>query len=159
MPTATLSAAVQSTPVSRSVWLLAALVVGACSSTTGSSADEVPYAEQMSAICTATEADLAVLPDPPDEISLTDFATEVERILRAEADSARLVEPPDDLDADHRAFVANTDEQASGWERVAAAATSDPDSIGTERTHLAQLILGRDDLVFEMGLEECQRGR
>ena len=134
------------------------LAVAGCGDTTiesGDSAADLPYDEAMAGICVRTGARLADLPEPPDEISVTDFATEVAWILADEADSTRGLDAPDELDDDHRAFVANTDEQAAGWTVVAQI---DEDAIGDEMTRIAELTLGRDDLAAEMGIPECRRG-
>ena len=135
----------------------AGLAVAGCSGTTiesGDSSADLPYAEAMATVCTRTEAGLADLPEPPDAITVADFSAEVARILGEEADAARRVEAPDELAADHRAFVANTDEQAAGWRRLAEAGDG---PIGDEMTRIAELTLGRDDLATEMGIPDCRR--
>jgi hypothetical protein len=146
-------------PIGISCGLLAiGIALAGCGDTTiesGDSASQLPYPEAMAEICARTEALLADLPEPSEEISVADFATEVAGILADEADATRDLDAPDELDDDHRAFVANTDEQAAGWTVVAQ---SDDDEIGDEMTRIAELTLGRDDLATEMGIPECRRG-
>jgi len=115
------------------------------------------YAEEMTAICVDTAATLDALPAPPEEISFVDFATEAAVALENEAELARVVDPPDDLADDHRAFIANTDEQADAWRSLAATAPDDTDGLNALSERIAALTLGRDDLSVEMGLDGCRR--
>jgi hypothetical protein len=61
---------------------------------------------------------------------------------------------PADLAADHRAFVLNTDDQATAWRAIA----DDPSQIDASSTRIGELVRGRNDLVDEMGATRCRRG-
>jgi hypothetical protein len=140
----------------------ACVILGACGGTTstpgtGPSTTEASYTAEMEAVCATAEAELDSLPDPPDEITVSAFAVEVARIVQNEADAVRTIDPPDDLSEEHRAFIANTDDQARSWLALADVAETLPEEIGDRRTEIAELILGRDDLATEMGLPACRR--
>lgn len=118
------------------------------------------YVTGLAAICSATTAELAALPSAPDQIAVADLATSAAQILDDEATQAdRLAVPTgadvpvDDLAGDHRAFVRNTREQADAWRSIAAAEDLAP---ATEL--VAQLVGGRNELVRQMGVDECARG-
>jgi hypothetical protein len=143
--------------------LAAVLTVGsplAACSTSGSDpvATEQDYLRDLEAICVETTAALDALPDPPAQITVRDFATDAASLLGAEADAARRLRAPGDLDADHRAFIRNTDEQSAAWRDVAASGSDDTDRFVSLTTRIAELVLGRNDLVGEMGAEQCRRG-
>lgn len=129
------------------------VVVAACGS---DAAEPTPqeYLADLEAICADTTAALDRLPDPPDQITVADFATSAAGLLENEAEHARALDPPSELAQDHRAFVLNTDEQAARW-RDLAAGTGD---LAAQTTTIAQLLLGRDDLATEMGADGCRRG-
>jgi hypothetical protein len=133
--------------------------LAACSTSGG---DTVPteqaYLRALEAICVQTTAALDALPDPPAQITVRDFATDAASLLDAEAAEARGLRAPGDLDADHRAFIRNTDEQSAAWRDVAAAGPDDTDRFVSLTTRIAELVLGRNDLVGEMGAEQCRRG-
>jgi len=140
----------------------ACVILGACgqtSSTPGAepTSTEGSYATRMEAACATAETELESLPDPPDQITVSAFALEVARIVQNEADAARTIDPPDDLAEQHRAWIANTDDQARGWLDLAGVAETQPEEIGDLRTEIAELILGRDDLATEMGIPACRR--
>src|SRR6478735_4969373 len=67
---------------------------------------------------------------------------------------------PDELDDDHRALIQNDEEQAAAWSDLADAAGGpdiNAESLDELTTTIAQLNLGRDDLVTEMGAPSCVR--
>lgn len=140
--------------------VLAGASIAACSATTstGPASTDAPYEARMAAQCTATADALAALAEPDDAATVAAFSASAAEILRDEAEVMRDLDPPDDLADDHRAFVANTDEQADTWSEIARIADTEPDRIGELRTTVAQLTLGRDDLSTEMGLPDCVRG-
>ncbi len=72
---------------------------------------------ELEAICADTAAQLDALPDPPDGITITEFATQASSILTGEAEQVRELDPPDDLDDDHRALIANDEDQAARLDR------------------------------------------
>jgi hypothetical protein len=133
--------------------LIAVAVVAAC----GSDPVEVTaddYLDDLESICTDTAATLEALPEPPEQITVADFATSAASALDNEAERARSLNVPDELDADHRAFIRNTDEQATAWRAVAGAG----DDLNDLTVRIGELIRGRNDLVEEMGAPACRRG-
>ena len=134
--------------------LLATLILASCASEPAE-VTEAEYLVELQAVCNETSAALDALPDPPEQISVADFASEAARLLDAEAEQARRLDPPSSLADDHRAFIRNTDEQATAWRTIAEGGTDDLD---TATTQVAQLVLGRNDLVEEMGAPDCRRG-
>jgi hypothetical protein len=116
---------------------------------------EAEYLADLDAICSDTTAELAALPLPPEQISVTDFATSAASALTSEAERMRRLDVPTDLDDDHRALVLNTDDQAAAWRQVATDAAAGEEAFGTQR--IGELILGRNDLVTEMGADDCVR--
>lgn len=132
-------------------------VASGCDDTVGEEPSIDDYRAEMTAICEETSERLDALPSPPAEISLTDFATEAASALEAEAERSRVVDPPGEVDDDHRAFVANTDDQASNWRALAAVPTDDDEGLNATTERIAQLTLGRDDLATSMGLDACRR--
>ena len=128
-------------------------IVAAC----GSDPVEVTaddYLADLESICTETAATLDALPQPPEQITVADFATSAASALDNEADRARSLDVPDDLDADHRAFIRNTDEQVTAWRAIAVAG----DDLNDLTVRIGELIRGRNDLVDEMGAPACRRG-
>ena len=134
--------------------LFAALTLASCASEPAEVTD-AEYLAELQAVCTATSAGLDALPDPPEQISVADFASEAARLLDAEAEQARRLDPPSSVADDHRAFIRNTDEQATAWRTLADGGTEDLDDVTTQ---VGQLVLGRNDLVDEMGAPDCRRG-
>lgn len=134
-------------------FLLAALALAACGSEPAE-VTEADYLADLDAVCIETTAALDALPDPPEQISVTDFASEAARILDSEAEQVRRLDPPASLADDHRAFIRNTDEQSTAWLAVAAGG----DDLVTATTQVGQLVLGRNDLADEMGAPGCRRG-
>jgi hypothetical protein len=115
------------------------------------------YRAEMTDACGVTAAALDALPAPT-EGSMADFATEASALIADEAERLRVIEPPDDLDADHRAFVLNTDDQAASWAEVAATSATDSAALDRLVEEIGQLTLGRDELAGEMGIDACRRG-
>jgi hypothetical protein len=134
------------------------LGVGACDEALPEPATPEEYRAELSAICTATTADLDALPAPPEQISVADFATQAAETLEREATRADRVRLPSDdaIRADHRAFVRNTEDQADAWRALAAASAAGGD-VGESADQLRRLVLGRNDLVATMGVETCRR--
>jgi len=116
---------------------------------------ETDYLADLEAVCIETTADLDALPEPPEQISVTDFASEAARLLATEAERTRNLEPPSSLADDHRAFIRNTDEQSTAWQTIADGSSDD---LTTATTQVGQLVLGRNDLADEMGAPACRRG-
>lgn len=126
----------------------------------GSEPAEVTVAEYLAAldaICTDTAEALAALPTPPEEISATDFATSAASALDDEASRMRGLDVPDEVADDHRALVRNTEEQAAAWSEIAGRTDAGDEEIADTTTLIAQLQLGRADLVTEMGATGCRR--
>ncbi len=143
-------------------WVVLGFVVtlAACSSDGEPAPTAATYLAELETVCAATAAALDTLPDPPDGISVTDFATQASALLRAEAESVRALAPPDELDDDHRALIRNDEEQAAAWSDIAVVAGGpdvDAESLDALTTTITQLNLGRDDLVAEMGAPACVR--
>ncbi|MEM8621169.1 MAG: hypothetical protein AAGF73_15730 [Actinomycetota bacterium] len=139
---------------------VAAATLSSCGEEATADPTAAEYLADLEQICIATAAELDALPDPPELIRVTDFADAAASELRGEADRARTLDPPriDDLQDDHRAFVRNTDEQAATWAQIAAATADDPNAeLDALTTQLGELLLGRDDLVTEMGAPQCRR--
>ena len=136
---------------------LAAIGTVGCTETTGVEPPPVDYLEELQSICADTAAQLDALPDPPDGITVTEFATQAGSILTAEAERFRGLDAPDDLDDDHRALIANDESQADGWTELAGAAVEEADAMSEITTTIASLNLGRNDLVTEMGAPGCVR--
>ena len=134
--------------------MLATITLAACSSEPAE-VTEADYLADLQAVCTETTAALDALPDPPEQISVADFASEAARFLDTEAERTRNLDPPASLAGDHRAFIRNTDEQSAAWQTIA---DGDPDDLVTATTQVGQLVLGRNDLVDEMGAPACRRG-
>jgi hypothetical protein len=118
---------------------------------------DADYLAELEAICGDTTATIDALPRPPEQISVTDFATSAAGALDNEAERARALQVPGDLSADHRAFVLNTDEQVAAW-RAIATGGQDSVQLGELTVRVGELIRGRNDLVDEMGAPGCRRG-
>ncbi len=116
---------------------------------------EAEYLAELDAICAATTTELAALPVPPEQISVTDFATRAAEALSAEAERMRRLDVPADLADDHRALVLNTDDQAAAWRDVATDAAAGENAFGTQL--IGELTLGRNDLAAEIGADACVR--
>jgi hypothetical protein len=127
------------------------------------------YLSDLQAICASTTAELEALPEPPELISVADFATSaadsldreaqrVDRLVVPSADDPADADPDVDADGDHRAFVANTRDQAAAWRAIAAVARSGSDDIAESTELIAQLVGGRNELAEQMGAGECVRG-
>ncbi len=117
------------------------------------------YLGSLEAICVDTTAELEALPAPPEQISVTDFATRAAELLDREAARVDRLDVPDDGDSlrsDHRAFVRNTEEQADAWRSIAGASDQSADLVATADL-VRQLVLGRNDLAEEMGAPGCRR--
>jgi len=115
------------------------------------------YLVDLQSICVTTTATLDALPQPPEQISVADFATSAAGALDNEAERARALDVPTDLAADHRAFVLNTDEQVVAW-RAIATVGDDGARLDELTVRVGELIRGRNDLVDEMGAPDCRRG-
>ena len=138
-------------------------VLAACSSDGAPAPTAESYLAELGAVCTATATSLDALPDPPDGITVADFADQASSILRDEAEAIRTLTPPDDLADDQRALIRNDEEQSAAWSDVSDAASAagaagvDRDALNELTTTIAQLNFGRDDLVAEMGAPSCAR--
>ena len=141
------------------------LIASACDSASDTTVSPEAYIADLEAICEATTNDLDALPDPPEQISVTEFAVDAASLLSSEAEQARQLAVPDELADEHRAFVRNTDDQATTWRAIAdsASGAANEDGDGTTSdlveltTRVGELTLGRDDLVVEMGADGCRR--
>jgi hypothetical protein len=136
--------------------LIAALALAACASEPAV-VSEADYLADLEAICAETAETIDALPRPPEQISVTAFATSAASALDNEAERARTLDVPDALDDDHRAFIRNTDEQSTAWRAIAVGEPDDAE-LGELTVALGQLIRGRNDLVDEMGASGCRRG-
>jgi hypothetical protein len=134
-----------------------AAALGACTSRSTNEATDEDYLGALTSICTDTTEQLDSLPEPPEQISLANFATEASNALAGEAERVRRLEPPDELADDHRAFIRNTDEQATTWNELGSLPSADAETLEPLVTTIGQLTLGRNDLALEMGAPECQR--
>jgi hypothetical protein len=146
--------------VPRSIGLGLVVALAACSSDPAPAPTAADYLAGLQSVCTGTTTALDALPDPPDGISVPDFATQASDLLRNEAESIRALTAPDELDDDHRALIQNDEEQAAAWSDLADAAGGpdiNAESLDELTTTIAQLNLGRDDLVTEMGAPSCVR--
>lgn len=143
--------------------IILALAVGGAAALAGCSETDEPvtaatYLGSLETICTDTTAELRALPAPPEQISVTDFATRAAELLDREAARVDRLDVPDDdtLRSDHRAFVRNTEEQADAWRSIAGAGGESADLV-TSADLVRQLVLGRNDLAEEMGAPACRR--
>jgi hypothetical protein len=114
------------------------------------------YLDELTALCASASALLKALPAPPTDITTTEFATRASEILRNESENMRALKAPDALVEDHRALIRNEDAQAAAWGAIAQAARTNGD-FGDVATRVAELNLGRNDLVAEMGAPACAR--
>ena len=123
------------------------------------------YLSELETICASTTAELDALPEPPELISVADFATSAADSLDREAQRVdRLVVPEDDdpdvdADGDHRAFVRNTQDQAAAWRAIEAADRAGSNDIADSTELIAQLVGGRNELAAQMGANGCIRGK
>ncbi len=138
------------------VALVVVLVATACGSEPAP-VTEADYLDGLQAICADTAATIDALPQPPEQISVADFAASAAGALDNEAERVRALRVPDELVADHRGFIRNTDEQATAW-RAIAAAGQDSSQLDQSIVRVGELIRGRNDLVDEMGAPGCRRG-
>lgn len=136
-----------------------------CSTTTGGSDAEAAgapldasfYPGAMSEVCAATDARLAELPTPPDEISNVDWSGEVARALQAETDALDAVSEPGDMRSTHRDFVANTQDQTDAWTALSSALDAEESTaIDAARTEILELSRGRIELAGEIGATACE---
>ena len=118
---------------------------------------QTQYLEALQGICAETNAELDELPAPPEQITIADFAAAAASALTDESEQVRQLEPPDELDADHRAFIANTDEQAGAWQALGSTPETDAEALAEATTRVAELTLGRSDLAAEIGADDCVR--
>lgn len=148
-------------PTRPAIAVISILAIGSTVAACASERSEPPtmdeYTDRMDSLCVATQATLDGLPTPPEAISIAEFATAAADAVQAESEAARAVEPPDAVADDHRAFIANTDDQAGTWRDLALVPTDEPDELGRLSETIGQLMLGRDELVLEMGLARCTR--
>lgn len=139
---------------------IAALAIAGVLVACGSEPAEVTpadYLAELQAICVETTGALDALPQPPEQITVADFATSAASELADEAESARSLDVPAELAADHRAFVRNTDEQADAWRSVATVG-DDRERLDELTVRIGELIRGRNDLATEMAAPGCRRG-
>ena len=135
---------------------LAISALGAgCASDATPSVDPADYRAALASLCTASATERSELA-PRDDLGVAPFASAVADILMRQADAARALRPPADLDADHRAFVQNTADQASEWTALATTSPEDAEQFGALQTSILELTLGRDDLAAAMGVPECR---
>ncbi len=118
---------------------------------------EADYLADLQSICVDTTATLDAIPQPPEQISVADFATSAAGALDNEAEQARALGVPDEVASDHRAFVRNTDEQVAAW-RAIATVGDDSARLDELTVRIGELVRGRNDLVDEMGATGCRRG-
>jgi len=133
------------------------LVLAGCSDDDEPAVTEEAYLEQLQDICSETTAALDALPEPPEQITIADFADEAARALTVEAERIRQLEPPAELDDDQRALVANTDDQAAAWTALGETPGDDAAALEAASTRIAELTLGRNDLAAEIGATACVR--
>ncbi len=138
------------------VLAIVAATGAACTSDPPAAPTEAEYAAALTGICAQTADRLATLTQPDDVSAVGSFAAAVSDALRTEADRARDLVAPDALDADHRAFIRNADEQASAWEQLSATSPDAPE-FGELTREIGELTLGRNELVAEMGVAGCAR--
>lgn len=127
----------------------------ACTSEPTLGVDAGDYRASLAALCTASAQERAALA-APDGAGVAAFAGTVADILTRQADAARALRPPSDLDADHRAFVQNTADQAARWSSLATTSPDDAEQFGVIQTAILELTLGRDDLAAEMDVPACR---
>lgn len=115
------------------------------------------YPAAVTDICAATDERLAELPAPGDGIAEADWAAEVSRALTAEADALGEIGTVSDVRDDHRAFIANTRDQAAQWSALSTAIDSaDAERIDAARTGVLELSGGRIELAGELGIGGCR---
>ena len=141
----------------RAIIIAVVLVTVASCASEPAPVTEADYLAELQSICVDTTAALDALPQPPEQITVAEFATSAAGALANESEQARSLEVPDDLDDDHRAFVLNTDEQAETW-RAIATVGDDSARLGELTVRVGELIRGRNDLADEMSAPGCGRG-
>ena len=135
-------------------------LVFALAACTSDPVDEVSvedYRTQLTTVCTNATASRLSLTEPTDSGEVAAFALNVAAMVDAEAEQARALSAPNELDADHRAFVQNTADQAARWRLLATTSPDDIEAFGSLQTEILELTLGRDDLTSEMGIDACRR--
>ena len=137
--------------------MMAGISLGACSSEPAVVIDPDAYRDEMNRACVRSRESEQLLAAPADAAEVPAFARDVAALLRSESDAFRAIRPPTDFDADHRAFIQNTDDQASRWESLAATSPADTEAFGALQTEILQLSLGRDDLASEIDVPACRR--
>jgi hypothetical protein len=141
----------------RVIAIVAVLAVASCASEPAP-VTEADYRADLEMICADTTSTLDALPQPPEQITVAEFATSAASALDNESERSRALEVPNELADDHRAFVRNTDEQAEAWRQIATVGESDA-RFGELTVRVGELIRGRNDLVDEMGVGGCRRGQ
>lgn len=140
--------------------VVVAMTVAAGCETTDAEPTAADFRTEAEGRCAETSTRLDQLPTPPDQIAQDVWAGEVARALRDEAAELDFLAAPAELQADRRALVLNTEQQAEAWNALAEAlALDDAERISTLTTEIAELTLGRDELATEMGLDACRRDR
>lgn len=137
--------------------LAVTLALGACGSEPPAEVTADEYLATLDALCAQTNATLADIPAPPEQISVAEFARSAAGALDNEASRMRRLDVPDEFEADHRALIRNTEEQAAAWSAISNRTDADEDDLVDTTTLIAQLLLGRDDLLTEMGATGCRR--
>ncbi len=135
--------------------LIVAIILATSCSSEPVAVTEADYIETLETVCAQTTVTLEALPRPPEQITVTEFATSAASALDNESERARALAVPTELGADHRAFIRNTDEQTATWRSIA---TANEEQLGELTVRIGELIRGRNDLVDEMGALGCRRG-
>jgi hypothetical protein len=145
------------------LWAGAALVAAglaagltACAEEATPAITRAEYVDALALICTETGTRLDALVQPDGAGGVPAFATAVAEVLRSEAELARGLSVPEELDADHRALIRNTDDQAARWEELSAMPSTDA-GFGDLTREIGELTLGRNDLIADMGVDACER--
>lgn len=142
----------------------AALTVAVAGAVTACGSDETTealvgdaYVAGMSEICTATNARLDALPEPPEQISASNWAAEVARAFRAEAAAAGALVVDATVRSDHGTYTTTTDDLAAAYDDLAVAVGAGTDDIMSVTTEITELSLGRDDVAVRLDLDTCVR--
>ena len=135
--------------------LIAAITLAAACSSEPIAVTSADYLEALESVCAETTTTLDALPRPPEQITVAEFATSAASALDNESSRARALAVPADAADNHRAFIRNTDEQATAWRSIA---TSSDDQLDEFTVRVGELIRGRNDLVDGMGAPGCRRG-
>lgn len=134
-----------------------AIVTTSCSAASDPEPTAADYVARLETICAKTVEQLDALPTPSTDVTVTEFSTQASVILGNEAEQIRSAKPPADLEDDHRALIRNDEEQAGSWADLAGTAGGDDALFAEITTRIAELTLGRNDLVAEMGAPGCVR--